>query len=276
VTDAAALTPAFEAAATPATARLSFVRAGPGTAVEAAFAESPLRLLTPRNHGAAAWVYTSTFGGGFVDGDRVALSVRVGAGARGFLSTQGPTRVHGGPRGCESVVDADVGGGALLALVPDAVACFAGAAYEARTQVRLAPDASLVLLELLTAGRLARGERWAQRRSSSTLRVSAGGRAILDEQLLLDPAHGPLAERLGRFDALATLVLVGPLVPQTLPELAPAARGDALVEAASPLPGGLLLRLAATSHERLLRALRARLSFLPALLGDDPWRHSAG
>jgi len=34
---------------------LAFRRSGTGTAVETAFAESPLRFLTPRNHGTAAW-----------------------------------------------------------------------------------------------------------------------------------------------------------------------------------------------------------------------------
>ena len=70
--------------------------------VREAYAESPLRLLTPRNHGSSAWAYTSTLGGGFVDGDRVRLRIAVGEGARAFVSTQGPTRIYRSPRGCES------------------------------------------------------------------------------------------------------------------------------------------------------------------------------
>ena len=56
-------------------------------------ASSPLRLLTPKNHGRAAWVYTSTFGGGLVGGDRIRLDVQVGSGAVVFLSTQSATKV---------------------------------------------------------------------------------------------------------------------------------------------------------------------------------------
>src|SRR3954471_12068045 len=73
--------------------RLSFERAGAATVVREAYAESPLRLLTPRNHGSSAWAYTSTLGGGFVDGDRVRLLISVGENARAFVSTQGPTRI---------------------------------------------------------------------------------------------------------------------------------------------------------------------------------------
>jgi urease accessory protein len=40
--------------------------------VHRARSAGPLRLLTPRA-GAAAWIVTSTYGGGLVDGDQVAL-----------------------------------------------------------------------------------------------------------------------------------------------------------------------------------------------------------
>src|SRR5207237_901842 len=111
---------------------LSFERAGAATVVGAAYAKSPLRLLTPRNHGAAAWAYTSTLGGGFVDGDRVAR-------------------------------------------------------------------------------RIAAGERWALDRCSLALTARHDGRTFLDESWLLDPSHGSLGARLGRFEALATVLIAGPL-----------------------------------------------------------------
>ena len=57
-----------------------------------AYATSPLRLLTPKNHGHAAWVYTSSYGGGLVDGDDIAVEASVGSGATAFLSTQSATK----------------------------------------------------------------------------------------------------------------------------------------------------------------------------------------
>jgi urease accessory protein len=49
-----------------------------------------------------------------------------------------------------------------------------------------------------------------------------------------------------------------------------------LVCSASPLgPDGLVLRAAATSAEVLLRTAREWLSFLSAMLGDDPWARRA-
>ena len=141
-------------------------------------------------------------------------------------------------------------------------------------EVALAPGASLVLWEILSAGR----EPWGFTRCSSTLRVAP----YLDETWLLDPAHGALEERMGRFGAIGTLLLVGPLFR----EIAGAVRarvdsgsaspGTPLLESASPLrDGALVVRVAASSVQRLVQRLKTHLATLPLLLGDDPWRLDA-
>ncbi|HEX8818606.1 MAG TPA: urease accessory protein UreD [Archangium sp.] len=263
-------------------ARLAFERVGNRTVVRTALAHSPLRLLTPRNHGHAAWVYTSSLGGGLVDGDHLSVELDVAEGATVLLSSQGANRVYRSPRGCRSELSARVAPGALLALVPDPTACFTGARYTQRQDVQLAPGASLVLMEVLTAGRSANGERWAFTHYTSSLRVHREGRALLDERWLLDPAHGALPERLGRFDALGTVLLVGPALDSAREALSghvgalPVTPRSGLVCSASSLgPDGLVLRVAASSVEALLRTTRQWLSFLPALLGDDPWARRA-
>ncbi len=254
--------------------RLSFERAGAATAVRAAYAESPLKLLTPRNHGDAAWAYLGTLGGGLLDGDRIALEIALGRGARALVSTQGPTRVFRSPQGCESRTFARVGAEAALVLLPDPAACFAGARFFQRTEVDLDAGASLALWDVLSAGR----ERWGFSRCASALQLRRCGRTVLDEAVLLDAAHGPIDARMGRFAALATLVLAGPLFAalrasvRAAIDAQPVAPGARLIESASAVGEDLLVvRLAAESVEDLLRALRRHLSALPALLGDDPW-----
>jgi urease accessory protein len=259
--------------------RLSFERSGAATVVREAYAESPLRLLTPGNHGSAAWAYTSTLGGGFVDGDRVRLGISLAEGARAFVSTQGPTRIYRSPRGCESETVCSVGEGAALVLAPDAIACFAGARFRQRTQVDLQGSGSVALWDVLSAGRSARGERWAFQRCALGLTVRRQGRALVDERWLLDPAHGALGERLGRFEALATVLLAGPLfgpLREAFRAQEPPGRRVRLLESASPLDGdALVARLAAASLEELILALRARFAGATALLGDDPWARRA-
>lgn len=260
------------------TARLAFERSGPRTVVRSALAHSPLRLLTPRNHGHAAWAYTSSFGGGLVDGDHLRLEVDVAEGATALVATQGANRVYRSPRGCQSELRARVGPEALLAWVPDPTVCFADARYSQTFDVTLARGACLVLADVVSAGRSARGERWAFQRYASRLRVAREDRVLVDERWVLDPAHGALTERLGRFDALASVLLVGPALASARESLAarvaalPVKPRDREVVSASPLgEDGLLLRVAAVSLETLLATTHDWLSFLPGLLGDDPW-----
>jgi len=262
----------------PSAARLVFERVGARTIVRSALPMGPLRLLTPRNHGHAAWAYTSSLGGGFVDGDDVRLDLRVSRGASAFVATQGATRVYRSPRGCKSETRAEVEAGALLALVPDPTVCFAGARFRSRCEVDLASGGALVLLDALCAGRSHRNERWAFDMHASTLRLAVSGDVVLDETMLLDPAHGPLADRLGRFDLLATIVLAGAPLLGAREDLsrrieeAPVGVRSRIVASRSRLgPDALLVRIAAVSVEEGLLQIRSHLRFLPALLGDDPF-----
>ncbi|ATB43598.1 urease accessory protein UreD [Cystobacter fuscus] len=275
-------TPPVVAARREGSARLAFERVGPRTVVRTALAHSPLRLLTPRNHGHAAWVYTSSLGGGLVDGDHLHMDLEVASGASALLSSQGFTRVYRSPRGCRNELEARVGEGALLALVPDPTVCFTDARYTQRQDIQLAPDASLVLMDLVNAGRSANGERWACASFSSSLRVRQQGRVLLDERWLLEPRHGHLPERLGRFDALGTVLLIGPALASAREALAarvgalPVIPRAGLICSTSPLgPDGIILRAAATFAEALLQQTREWLGFLPSLLGDDPWARRA-
>lgn len=237
-----------------------------GSVVTRAVARSPLQLLVPRNHGHAVWAFLSSHGGGLVDGDEVAFSVDVGEGAAALLTTQASTKVYRSPRGCRQSVTAAVGDGGLLVVLPDPVVCFAGARLDQSITIRLGEGASVVLVDAATAGRVAHGERWAFARYRSVLSVARGDRTLVHDAIELDPRHGTLTERLGRFDALATVIAVGPNAT-----LAEAANHDDWTAAASPLVEGTLVRAAATSVEQLHRGLRILLGGIATLLGDDPF-----
>lgn len=265
------------AAPSPGRASLVLERGARGTVVRSARATSPLKLLLPRNHGHGVWAYLASFGGGLVDGDDLLLEVEVGPHATGLLSTQASTKVYRSPRGCRQVLHARVAEHALLALLPDPVACFTGARYEQLTSIQLAPGASLLLLECLTCGRAARGERWAFERYTTRTTVERAGQPLLLEALHLDSSEGPpLPERMGRFEALATLVALGPATAPVREDMlrdpGPLQRRADIVLSPSPLgEDGALLRVAATSVESVTLAVRSCLRALPKLLGDDPF-----
>jgi urease accessory protein len=279
-------------------ARLAFRRRAVGgkTAIATAYAASPLRLLTPGNHGDAAWVFLANLGGGLVDGDRVDVDVDVGQDASALLGTQASTKIYrspaGGPGGWHRM-SARVAPGGTLAIASDPIVCFAGARYEQAVEIELAPSASLWLLDGYSCGRSARGERWAFSRYASRTIVTRGGRRSIVDATRLDPGPGPLAERMGRFDIVLSLLVVGPRFAASRaamleshrdgPASSPLPHGElegsvrlpsneTILVAASPLDGdACILRVAAERFEAASRALRSSFASLARVLGDDPF-----
>ncbi len=266
------------AARSPGRGTLVIARAAERSVIAAATSESPLKILLPRSHGDGRWAFISTFGGGLVDGDTIDLDVRIERGARALLGTQASTKVYQSPRkGARQKLTARVEEGAFLAFVPDHTTCFEDARYEQTSSFELAHGASLVTVDVLSCGRSARGERWAFSRYASRTRITRNGALLANEGIVLDPAHGDIAQRMGRFDAVATMFAFGPAASGLREAFHAAAtlplerRAD-LVIAASPIgEGGAVLRIAGTRIEIVTRAVQSALRDLREIFGDDPF-----
>jgi urease accessory protein len=184
------------AAVTPGCARLEVESVCGMSAATAAYSTSPLKLLVPRSRGTSVWAYTSSFGGGLVAGDQTRLELRIGPGARCFVGTQASTKIYRNPklRPCSHATHGALSANSLLVFAPDPVQAFAGSAYSQRQEFRIAPGAGLVLLDWFTAGRAARGERWAFQRFQSRNEVwQTSAQAMGDRPLpLLEPTPSPL------------------------------------------------------------------------------------
>jgi urease accessory protein len=195
-----------------------------------------------------------------------------------MLSTQASTKVYRSPSGTSSELTARVAAGGLLVSAPDAVVCFAHARYRQVQEFHLEAGADLVSVDWLSAGRRARGERWAFDEYRNRLRIHVAGELVCHEGVTLRSADADLADRFGRFDALATVALIGPRLrihaEQLLTDhrgMPPARHADRLSLATPLAGGGCLIRMAGVSLEDVGRAIRDCLNVLPAVLGDDPW-----
>ncbi|WP_248361291.1 urease accessory protein UreD [Anaeromyxobacter oryzae] len=260
--------------------RIATARVDGASALVACAAASPLQLLSPSPRGRVAWVISASHGGGLVAGDDVSLDLDVGAGSTALLSTQAGTKVYrsGGAVAAQRL-HARVAEGAVLAVLPQPVSCFAGARFEQEQRFALAPGSSLLWLDALVAGRAARGERWAFAAYRSRVEVAVAGRPVLADALRLVAGEGPpLGERLEGIDLLATAVALGPAVARHARALldrladAPADRDAPVLAAASPLAGGgVLLRVASRTVEAGLVFLRERLAFVADVAGADPF-----
>jgi urease accessory protein len=254
---------------------MAFCRSGAKTVLQRAFAASPARLLAPRNHGHAAWVFLASLGGGLLDGDRLDVRVDVAEGASALLGTQSSTKIYRSPRGCSQRLDVEVGPGAALTLIPDPVVCFAGARYVQNIRVALGPDSSLLLLDGYTSGRSARGERWQFNEYVARTTVIRLGSRLLVDATRLDSTLGPIAAQMGTFDVVLSLFAVGPFFASVRAAMFSAARvpsGPSLVVAASPIaPDAAVVRVASNRFENASKALRPSFAALASTLGDDPF-----
>lgn len=217
----------------------------------------PLRLLTPRNAGNAGWIVTSSLGGGLVDGDDVALEVEVDRGATCVIATQASTKAYRG-RSFQRL-HANVADGAAAIIVPDPLVPFRDATIRQVTRIALAPTAQLVLCDIVTAGRIAHGERWACARLDTTLSITG----LLHDRVVLDRAHGSIADRMRGVEALATCIVIGPKLELPAWDFDPQ-------RAASPLGRGAIIRLAGNIADVIAES-RALLAPACAQLGEDPW-----
>jgi urease accessory protein len=260
-------------------AHLTFTRCGSATVLTRAFAASPVKLFATNGRGATCWVYAATLGGGLVGGDEIRVRAEVTDGARALLTTQASTKVYRSLRPSRQSLNATVDADALFAVVPDPVVCFAGADFTQTQRYDLHADASLIMVDWITSGRHASGERWAFSRYESRFDIRRGSKRIFFDALVLEPHIDSVVERMGRFDVLLTAVMTGPLVALAATDIVtrlaqasidPSTR-DLVMSASRLRDGGTLLRMAGTSVEQMGHALRAHLAFLSPLTGDDLW-----
>lgn len=256
-------------------AQLTVDRSRGRSVVTRARSAAPLRLLAPSSPGRAAWVYQSSLGGGFVGRDAIELAVEVAAGARLFLTSQSSSKVY---RRAVSrfALDAAIGDGGVLIAWPDPIACFAGAAFEQRQTFRLSGGAGLVAVDAWTAGRVAHGECWAFGRMALRTEVEIDGAPVLHEAVVVSPAHGALAARMGGAQAFATVVIAGAPFAEAaraIGERVAARAVDAMPRvAASVWPWGAVVRIAAPRAEPLSAALHDVIGgAVRDALGADPF-----
>lgn len=251
------------------------------TAITRVQATNPLKLLCPQRSPKAAWVYATTYGGGLVAGDQVHLEANILSGTTCVLTSQASTKVYKSPQGntCQQTVHARVDKDALLVIAPDPITCFADARYRQHQQIDLQARGGLVLVDWLTSGRRARHECWMFSHYYSRIDITYDHHPVFLESLLLDPTDGPIdsPHRLGRFHCMALLVIVGPALEQATAAMIQEVSQQKiepdcpLIQAASPIPQGAVLRVLGTDTESVGRELAGRLEFLSGRLDGGPW-----
>jgi urease accessory protein len=241
-------------------------------------ATSPLRLFTPRTGASAAWIVTSTLGGGLVGGDEIQLILDVEPGAHALVTSQASTKVYRSARSARQTLEARIGDDSLLVLLPDAITAFSGSTFEQRQSFALGERASLLALDWMTSGRRASGERWAFDRYASRVEAWRCGRRIFFDHLQLDRADGPIRDRMRHFNVYAMALIAGPAMAALAAALLesigalPVERRSEVIVSVAPFDGdGAIVRVAGVSVEPVAATLRRWFLPVTSLVGADPW-----
>ncbi|GAA4122958.1 urease accessory protein UreD [Aminobacter aganoensis] len=186
-------------------------------------------------------VYQQSSSGGLYRDDRLDSRIDVGAGAAGHITTQAATVVHdchGQP--AHQTTEIVLEEGAFLALTPDPLVLFPGAACSSVIQARLAPGAVLLLSDAFALhDPEGRGRPFERLEAKVDIR-DAGGRLLVRDNLEIGGAHlSSAGSPIGDWKVVSNFMLVG--APDRLPtadELAVLGRPERQVVGITLLPNG--------------------------------------
>jgi urease accessory protein len=260
-------------------ARAVFAKVGARTEPARVFETGGLRLRFPRASHASEAVLINT-GGGMAGGDRADVQIGLEAGAQVLFTTQSAEKIYR-TENDTAEVDARIvlGEGAKLEWLPQETILFHNARFVRRLAIDLAGDASLLLVEAVTFGRIAMGERDIDASIHDSWRVRRQGRLVFAEELRLDHAAAAL-DRIGvgrGARAIATILIAAP-DPQAQLERLRTTLGEAQQGDDAPLEGGAtafeglaLARLISPSPARLRAALVAVMVALRGRAAPRVW-----
>jgi urease accessory protein len=211
--------------------RLGFERRGERTVAREQYCHGALKVMRGLRHpGSRAphWTLMNP-GGGYVDGDRYSIALRLGAGCDAVVDSQCATKVYR----CEGddarqTMRVSLGEDAVLGLRPHPLIAYRDARYVQDTVVEMDPSAVFSCREIVTSGWSADGREFAFDSVRMRLRVdfvggltgqtgttALTGRTALVDNLVLEPGavdpRSPVA--LGGFSHVGTVAVVAEGLP---------------------------------------------------------------
>ncbi|KAH7654543.1 urease accessory protein [Dioscorea alata] len=272
------------------------------------FCKYPLKLIVPKKVGPSAtdavWIYSISYGGGIVSGDRVSCGLSVADDCTVALTTQASTKVYKSvdSKCSEQALEARVGRNAFLAVIPDPVTCFSTARYSQKQVFYVYPDSNLVVVDWITSGRHESGERWNFELYKSTNHIfGEGHQPLFIDSILLEERSGTsISKNMQGYQVIAMIIIMGPKLKhvqnQVLDEVKRMMSGHfrtpgpatgrsgskhdlkkpELVASCSTfgpkMQAGVVVRVAAMTTESVYMFLRHHLASLEPLLGVSPYR----
>jgi len=163
-----------------------------------------------------AWLFLITTSGCILQGDRFALDITLGAGARAHITTQCATKVHAMDANYAVATQSiNLDEGAYLEFLPDPLLLHRGARFASDTRITVAPSATLLFSEIVQPGRKHHHPDESLGVTLVSLQVSAArpdGRMLMSERLVIEPKVSPVRQTgvMDSFDIFGNIILLTP------------------------------------------------------------------
>jgi urease accessory protein len=188
----------------------------------------PLKLISPSSSTSLPYgilVFLLSYGGGLVSGDHIFLKIKLESYTKLSLVTQGSTKVFKASAAdiiTKQELRVVIEPGASLLLLPDPVQPFAESNYEQKQIFSMHPsNSNLFVLDWVTEGRTARGEKWSfdvwkGRNEVWTLPSETVKKSnlLLRDNVILETNgkdHNGLEAKMDGMGVVGTLIIRGPL-----------------------------------------------------------------
>jgi urease accessory protein len=163
-----------------------------------------------------AWLFMITTSGCVLQGDRLALEVALGPGARAHVTTQSATKIHSMDANYAAQTQAiALADGAYLELMPEPLIPHRHARFVSDTRISLAPTATLLYEEIIQPGRKHHHPDESFGATLLSIAMSAerpDGHMLFSEKLLIEPGRRSVRQTgvMDSFDVLGNVILLTP------------------------------------------------------------------
>jgi urease accessory protein len=163
-----------------------------------------------------AWLFMITTSGCVLQGDRLALDVTLGPGARAHVTTQSATKIHSMDANFALQTQSfTLGEGAYLEFLPDPLIPHRQARFASDSRITIDPSASMLYSEIVQPGRRHHHPDecfGVTLLSLATAAVRPGGEPLFSEKLLIEPLRNPMRQAgvMDGFDVFGNVILCAP------------------------------------------------------------------
>ena len=148
----------------------------------------PLKIFSLEKNKACHLVF-SNYGGGFVEGDHIDLSIHCDAGTVSAFSSQANTRIYRSEQGKTSrqVIKGTIGDDAFVVFMGDPIVPHQNSIFEQQLHWTLGKDAVLLVIDWFEAGRILNGERFEFVSFFTELKIESNGIPIVWDRFKMNP-----------------------------------------------------------------------------------------